>query len=224
MNRSFSILSPSANKSSSWVYKQMRKNLIIFRESKQTRSNTKLLREHNTRNLIKKGNNHVVNQRHERILDRHYSIFQRKPETCSYHPKNTKNHQENYWNHPAQRWHSIWWPLTNPSNLCFLNKGIPRMWWRRGWRKQRWRRWSAAPINWVIKNVLYAMNSNSGSKIKIRVKHKRIVEGKVGSGSVGDKNWFFGKQRGETRQGLEEKKVGEREALRDNVIRENEGV
>lgn len=63
------------------------------------------------------------------------------------------------------------------------------------------------------------MNSNAGSKIEVRMRKRRVVNGEVGGGIIGDEDRFSGKKSGKTGERPEKAEVGEREALRNDVVR-----
>lgn len=68
------------------------------------------------------------------------------------------------------------------------------------------------------------MDGDCGGEVEVGVGDGRVVDGEVGGSIVGDENGHGGQESGEARVGGEALEIGEREALRDDMVGEDEWV
>jgi hypothetical protein len=83
---------------------------------------------------------------------------------------------------------------------------------------------SIGTIKSVVKKGCNGVYSQGRGAVEVWLGDWRVIQGEVGGRGVGDEDGLSGEESGEAGAGVQELEVGEREALRDDVVGYDEGV
>ena len=79
-------------------------------------------------------------------------------------------------------------------------------------------------VNRVVENICDAVDDDVVGDVDVGLGDSGVVDGEIGLGVAGDDDELSGKESREAGAVLEEAEIGEGEALRDDVVRQQERV